>query len=107
MSVRHLWSSENGTAKILFKAVGDIAPERNNLLRRPALGIDLHHRSPVDHRRGEVRAMMQRDRCDRAIFPQGAGGFRRDLSLWSRPVHDKDEWLARPPPPVAGFTPPP
>src|SRR3546814_8072079 len=71
MSVRHLWSSENGTAKILFKAVGDIAPERNNLLRRPALGIDLHHRSPVDHRRGEVRAMMQRDGCDRAMLRQG------------------------------------
>src|SRR3546814_17406837 len=107
MSVRHLWSSENGTAKILFKAVVDKAPERNNLLRRPALGIDLHHRSPVDHRCGEVRAMMQRDGCDRAMLRKGDGGFRRDLCLWSRPVHDKDEGLARPLAPVDGCTPPP
>src|SRR3546814_19542123 len=52
----------------LFRAIGDIAPERNNLRRGPALGIDLHHRSPVDHRYGEVRAMMQRDGCDRAML---------------------------------------
>src|SRR3546814_20697760 len=95
------------SAKILFKAVGEIAPERNNLLRRPALGIDLHHRSSVDHRRGEVRAMMQRDWCDRAMLRQGDGGFRRDLCLWSRPVHDKDAGLARPLAQVDGCTPRP
>src|SRR3546814_12944791 len=51
-----------GPAEILFEAVVHIGPQLAYFVGRSAVGIDFHHRAAVDHRRGVIGAVVQRDR---------------------------------------------
>src|SRR3546814_18436425 len=73
--------AEHRAAEILFEPVRDIAPELNDLLRRPALLIDFHHRAAVDHRGGEIGAVVAGDRGDGAGLRQRHRGFGSDPRL--------------------------
>jgi hypothetical protein len=41
--------TKNGAPEILFKTVRNIRPKLDNLLRRPAIGVDFHHCTAINH----------------------------------------------------------
>ena len=75
---------EHGAAEILFEPVGDIIPQLGHFAGRAAVGIDFHHRAAVDHRGGEIGAVVERDRGDGAVLRQRDRGFIGDLGLGRR-----------------------
>src|SRR5438270_8637187 len=87
-------SREHGAAEILFEAVGDIVPKLDHLLGGTATRIDFHDRTAVNHRRGEISAVMDGDRSDGAVLRQRDRGLVGDLGLGSRCVDDEDQRLA-------------
>ena len=84
-AVRRARRGEDGAAEILFEPIGDIVPQldRLRLAERP-FGIDFHHRAAVDHRGGEIGAVVERDRGDGAVLRQRDRGFVGDLGLGRR-----------------------
>src|SRR3546814_6630074 len=58
------WRIEHRATEVLFQPIGDIFPKLLDFFRRLAVRIDLHHRSAIDHRSGEIGALVQRHRSD-------------------------------------------
>src|SRR5207247_1462450 len=85
-----------GATEILLEPIGDIGPERLDLLRRAAIGIDFHHGAAVDHRGGEIRTVVKRHWRDRAVLRERNRGFGGDLGLWRRAIDDEQQRLAGP-----------
>ena len=86
---------EDGAAEILLEPVGDIIPQLDHFARRAAVGIDFHHRAAVDHRGGEIGAVVERDRSDGAVLRQRDRGFVGDLGLGRRGVDDEQQAACR------------
>ena len=92
---RRAGRGEHGAAEILFEPVGDIIPQLDDLAGRAAAGVDLHHRAAVDHRGGEIGAVVKRDRGDGAVLRQRDRGLVGDLGLGRRGVDDEDQAACR------------
>ena len=87
---------KDGASKLLFKPVGNVLPQGRDLGSRATFGIDFHNRSAVDHRCGEIGAVMQCDRCDRTVLRKGNGRFRSDLGFRGCGVDHENQGFARP-----------
>src|SRR6476469_5660573 len=85
---------EHGPAEILLEPIRNIFPQLGHFLGRAALRIDFHHRSAVDHRGGEIGAVVEGDGSDGAVLRKRDRGFIGDLGLGGRRVDDEDQRLA-------------